>query len=63
MQADLRMLLQNTGFLWMKSGPVIADSWNRVLEMDMQETSRDQFNLNTVGLSLSLSRGDNCPQA
>jgi len=38
----------------MKRGPVIADSWNRVLEMDMQETSRDQFNLNTVGFRVSV---------
>ncbi|GAA6064304.1 hypothetical protein JCM10212_002736 [Sporobolomyces blumeae] len=38
----------NTGFMWMRKSQVMADAWAEVLRMDMQETSRDQFNLNTV---------------
>ncbi|GAA6064305.1 hypothetical protein JCM10212_002737 [Sporobolomyces blumeae] len=38
----------NTGWIWMKRGQAVADAWNRVLEMDMENTSRDQYNFNTV---------------
>jgi hypothetical protein len=42
----------NSGFMWMKRSQVTADAWNSVLEMDFKETSRDQFNFNTVRSSL-----------
>ncbi|GAA5981413.1 hypothetical protein JCM5350_004054 [Sporobolomyces pararoseus] len=38
----------NTGFMWMRRSQVTSDAWNQVLEMDLKETSRDQFNFNTV---------------
>lgn len=38
----------NSGFLWMKKSQTTADAWNEVLQMDLKETSRDQYNFNTV---------------
>jgi len=32
----------------MKQSQTTADAWAKVLEMDMQQTSRDQYNFNTV---------------
>lgn len=38
----------NSGFMWMRKSQATADAWNEVLEMDLRETSRDQYNFNTV---------------
>lgn len=38
----------NSGFMWLRRGAVAAEAWQKVLEMDMAETSRDQFNYNTA---------------
>ncbi|GAA6050797.1 hypothetical protein JCM3770_001651 [Rhodotorula araucariae] len=38
----------NTGWLWMRKGQVVADAWAKVLAMDMENVSRDQFNFNSV---------------
>ncbi|BGP38689.1 hypothetical protein JCM10449v2_002624 [Rhodotorula kratochvilovae] len=38
----------NTGWLWMRKGQVVADAWAKVLEMDLENVSRDQMNFNSV---------------
>ncbi|GAA6002103.1 hypothetical protein JCM10207_003075 [Rhodosporidiobolus poonsookiae] len=38
----------NTGWMWMQRGPEVAAAWKAVYDRDMQETSRDQYNFNTV---------------
>lgn len=38
----------NTGWMYLRQSQVTADAWNAVYEMDLQQTSRDQYNFNTV---------------
>ncbi|KAM0746302.1 hypothetical protein T439DRAFT_384308 [Meredithblackwellia eburnea MCA 4105] len=44
----------NTGWFWMRRGPASIEAWKAVLEMDMQETSRDQRNMNKFMNTTSL---------
>lgn len=38
----------NTGWMYLRQSQITADAWNSVYEMDLQQTSRDQYNFNTV---------------
>ncbi|KAK4053296.1 hypothetical protein OIO90_003908 [Microbotryomycetes sp. JL221] len=38
----------NTGWIWMRKSQTTSDAWHKVLEMDLNDVSRDQNNFNKV---------------
>ncbi|CEQ40294.1 SPOSA6832_01899 [Sporobolomyces salmonicolor] len=38
----------NTGWMWIRHSKAASEAWNKVLEMDLRKTSRDQNNFNEV---------------
>ena len=39
------------GWMWIRQSKEASDAWNEVLKMDLEHTSRDQNNFNTVRLN------------
>ena len=45
----------NTGWMWLRKSDTTSETWQQVIDRDMRETNRDQFNFNDVrGIVLDL---------